>query len=1469
MRVLMLTDLHIRSGSEPASIHWVGEFCKFLRCNCSETAYIFILGDIIDKGDPGAFAAADLIFSCIEQELKGFDYHFFFLPGNHDYCNGGLEEFDRFVQSHQSDIANAASFRRAKAHCVKIGQINFIMTDSINAGNYKLPGVLDLEAISKCVRAEAKNVLLLHHSLIFEDSATHTGIVELPKVLEFLKVNKIEYVFHGHSHATRNLSPDSKVFHYGVGSIGVNADELSGLINEQEQFLEVQINETYIERVTNWLYRGGEQGYKDTIIYPQLNRSYNDRAVVEQIKYPCPENYIQRYVKEREQTEDDEFNLFFEGKKKTSLANVLQKNQYVVLLADAGLGKSVELQYTAYRVSETNPYFLPIIMPLNVYNGESILDYIKRYAPVYQSLNPAQFLLIFDGYDEIERPNAFKRELKKFITENKGTKICISMRSNFLPETSDAFDKFSIFNLLDLTYEDVKAYLTTREIDDKEMVSQCKQKGLSHLLYNPFYLQEIADLFISHREIPKPHELMQKIISLRISKDSAKFEYARAELLEEQRYELLMAQTKLAYGMQLLAITYCSQDTYSMLLSSKDREFVKYSSIIVKKPHGYEFSHNIFREYLAACYLNQLSLSEIINIVSVDDGKLLNHNWFNVLGFILQMRNNTDLIDWIYGVEPLMLTRLESDRVGDVIRFNVLQKTVEEIENKNIWFNSGVCTEDQLAVFSQSARAVDMLLEHITDPKHFRVQYFCLRVLSCFPSLHGKETQVFTALMECVKDPLVRPHEKRIAISAIAELGLSTDAVISDLTTTYALSESSYIRLGIYEHLLEMNKVNEYVDFVLDGIRLITYHYKRNEISNGSEDIRLRECLRAISSPAAVIKTIKWFAKKKNLSQSYYSKKDFLKSIIQRAGEHYLAGQMEQFDAVFELLLAAQEQFSRKEIATILGFFVQTMTTEQAFGRLLSVDEGARLFTIDDFVEVHPPIVEFFCKLYLENKLEDPQIFIRFTNRWTQVPSVFLSCAEAIKTKTGRTPTVDTPKYSYSELSQRDNQAFFDALFDKKQMERLHEQLIETCGDEDITVGELKNRYISIEDMPPGTHKLKFAIVQGFEASDYVKDFFLLVNWDAFVRSRLCQKFRQDGEFAELAISQNQRDALQGQFDVIGKDIDFHSAFTQHEDGSGGISWDMYYYLLMKRRFDFTTDKPFYYGLLEIPHFYLEGETLEAKYQYIEQYLSVKEITVRIIALLPNESRSDIMQDLVYACARYHILEAIEYVIKYCCNSKIPAYQRKIGLDYLAENLGLDTVVEKIVPTSDDELFGLIIDMLKSTEGHLIRDELLHRYSMCQSPKLLGAMIYFNLPEGLTEYIDKSRKINQPLETDNSVRGLTESISAVNNPTLLNLLCDAVTLRFSEGFVDASFHTLYSALFTAFTNCAKNDYVKTVKAIEELRTRHESNLECISFCNSVIDRIVEDNRAQLTKVWTISEVRPLLDGISRIPISFS
>lgn len=1457
MKYILIADLHITKDSNPQNSAWVRHFCTFICDNAGiDRLIVFVLGDIIDRGETAGaegFERADAFFDYIKNQAKPHSVHFVFLPGNHDYQGKSLKLFQNLCRRHQSPLAADVDFTKARTWNLNTEHLNFILTDSVKDGDYASAGQLDCEGIIKKTIPGKTNILLMHHRLFSEDSSSSGGIVDQKKTLRTLKELGIKYVFCGHAHASRNASDSDNINVFGIGPLGVSEEEQrEWTINEAEQFDVLETNGGIVQSVVNMLYRSGDGRYVQIPIYPPLSPQYEDGSAIPHIEYGKVEGYISRQLTACENGYTNGFNAF--GRPKQSLTDICLSMSYVLLIADAGLGKSTELKNLACAVATNLRHVRPVFLSLRDYSGGPLKAFIDTTWPQYRTLNPAQFLLILDGFDELKNDSDFKQALKQYIREQAESHICISMRSNFYRPADEVFTDFAVFRLEELSAAQIIAELERRRISVPHFLAECEHRQLDNLLKSPFYLNELCSLYQMKGELPVARWIMAEIIQRHIQKDIRKYEYAKK--LDDHIHETRTALTRLAVSMQLLHCSRLEEDQYQSLFSAEERELLRYSGLTVSTVHGHEFLHNIFREYLTAEYLSELPTEEVISLITIPGLKKLDIAWVNTVGFALQLREDRGLFDWITEIEPLMLVRLEKDRVLNEKRFEILKKTVEQITRDRIWPDYQICTVSQLAAFSQSERSLTYLLEIIAEPPHIWTLGFCLSVLAEYTELYGRADIVREALITCFKRDDLSRTVSAVAIETIASLGLQTDVVTEELKAVFFSIKSARVRFAVYSYLAKAHLINGNVDFLLKAISYIRGGSAvPDPVSN--EEQKLMECLAEVDSPEAVHCVLQWaFTAEqtgKGLSRSAAA------TILATAAGMFERGEDWLFDDVLRFQTDYTVTIGLTYGPEIISFFEKTNTLERALRELVCTPSEDRLFLVEKLLKARPRLFDCFFALYRQGEM-DEELFADYA-RQCQDSVVFERCVGQIKEKTGETIPEPAPRPDYEKLKAADKQRFFNALFDEELAESLLTELLDFCGNKEIRIGELRHVHLRRFMFPTGSSHLWYAIIgSGLDESLQVKDFFRLVDRKRFTLHHAIRLLTEGG----VSVSEGQIKWLREAYEKFEKDVDPHTAYCETEGGAT-YSLDLDYYLCLKRLFSWPSPGVFMLGLLEVPYYCIVQEQsydLQEKYAVLEKELDKETIIARIVELLQTERRIAILNDLIAGCERYNMPDAVVAAVELCLRSEVSSVDRQNAAQYILSAAGPDFLIQNVLPGTDDFLFEAVIPMLHGYDDTALLDQISDRFSQKHSPALLRETIFRGMPEGLSYYIEKSRELKQPVDASpGGIPSITEEIESIGRIELLPLLAEAAGMLCAPDFRDASLGSLDRSLKKAYRKCAALDYQQVIGHLTALKESNPKNDRLSNFCNATLESITYDYAENTRKKWEIREVRKIISVI--------
>lgn len=394
--------------------------------------------------------------------------------------------------------------------------------------------------------------------------------------------------------------------------------------------------------------------------------------------YDIPSDYIPRKVVPHAVAMLDIFERAFQESKSLSLTEALAESNQLLILSDAGHGKSIELENLAGVLSETSLF--PFLYSLSSYCGETICALLPE---PYRALPPESLALLFDGYDEMQENerDEFMRRLQSFLKDHPSVKVVISSRSNFckaeVENQSQTFRGFRIYDLDDLTDDDIRGYLSRQAVDIDCFMSAVKQSETGYLLQNPFYLIRLVRLYQKHSRLPGKAEVMDYLIEESFQFDDQKFQGD----LEEQRRDLRVLLEKVAFAMQLMQKSALDDaGEYQELFGLKDRKLLKYSGLLRKEGTRWRFSHNNFKEYLAAKFLSALPQEDAIRYFSDEDGVKM--SWVNTFGFFVGIPQEWNVIPWTLSHDPSALVKFEPDHLELDVRVSIFKTLFLEREEK-------------------------------------------------------------------------------------------------------------------------------------------------------------------------------------------------------------------------------------------------------------------------------------------------------------------------------------------------------------------------------------------------------------------------------------------------------------------------------------------------------------------------------------------------------------------------------------------------------------------------------------------------------------------------------------------------------------------------------------------------------------------------------------------------------------------
>ena len=1176
--------------------------------------------------------------------------------------------------------------------------------------------------------------------------------------------------------------------------------------------------------------------------------------------YTVPENTIIRKVAPYKKIQES----YFFSLNSEDFLEVCIREKRVVLLGEAGCGKSIALNQLSSAASNTKYY--PLLYNLNNYTDNSIE---KIVFSVYPEVDLEAVFLIFDAYDEIEEQNRnrFARKIGEFAKNNPNTIILISSRNNFYKFSNDdgnggLFDNFKEYGIAPITHSDIKNYILINMVDYDRFWSEVYTNELHHLVYIPFYLRELINIYKRKNTLPQKSRIMEEIICNRFNSDCQK--YIRTKDLENYEEEIFSCLEKLAFAIQCLRVTKISNINYQKLFNKTQRDIIGYSGVFSKDTdNNWSFDHNNFREYLTAKYINKLPLSDLQKLICNKYGKIIN-SWVNVLSYLVLIRENNDLLSLLMDNDPEMIIRFERSRVDENIRNEISIKILDDFSHKSMWLSHGLNSGDTIAKFGQSKKLCEHLLNQISNPINFKTQSNALSVLSEFTESFGMETEIRNLLFECLKSDKTRIYEKSKILETIAALRLQTFEITSYIVENFNHTLLPHYRLSVLRYLNETNCFEDYIDLYTEEYE-VTEGYFDESTSIRYEILDVfSKCHRSES----LHKVIKALSKHVH---TYSTDEETYKVIISNATKMYQNGESEIFDYIVESLIDS-DIHNRLFFKNCILFFDKTNTRIDAFMALLEMDLHFESYKILLPLE---SLADDSCRMFLLTEyIKEPDKYVdaikTFALRLKEDDPLLEKYKEALISN-----GIDLPKrripFDHQKAMQEGQQYCFDILFDKEKYCALVKKLVLSIGNEDLTFADLDDAdYHPINYNNEDNKKEEYALLQLYYClTRYNNDKDVVFstiseisNWDNFIIAEADYLLEHDRQFN---INDEQKTFFRNYCEEQLNVIDFQNEFN-YEGTTLSCSIRLMRFVFFSEYFNFEYAKKVYNEMLMLPSCLFNG-VKGSEYGKIPPYIYDKysplELQEQIKANLQIDTLcEEVIVTYIRYCKNNNLDFAITSAEKICLTSS-DSWHKRTAVEYLYVIKGLEYVYEHFLNTEDKDLLEHIIALTINHKNIRLKNRLEELSSRSPEDKrYIANLIFLNSKYALEAYLETCKKTMKSTSIPHTshVDSVLEMICVISDIDLLDTVGELRVLLYTDGFEDLDSFGLRNSLYKAYQNLSIYDFDSVKDHLNEALNNPNICDGEKSFCNMLLRDIQNTNDQKNDVAWSIEDIKRFLSA---------
>ena len=701
----------------------------------------------------------------------------------------------------------------------------------------------------------------------------------------------------------------------------------------------------------------------------------------QKIKYEEVTSYLSRRVIQAKDADSIRL-AFIKEELSVDLFNMVKKQKRIVLLANAGGGKTTQLKQLAFYYSKEDSVFYPFLISLNKYVNQTIAELLPLY---WNQIPHNELLIILDGLDEIESKNKNDaiRHIEFFSEQHPDVHIVISCRTNFYrvgtEYSSGKLEGFIPYILLGLGEKEIEEYVNNRlGKHGKEFDRIISKNKIYSLLQIPFYLINLVDLFETNNTLPKSKsEIFDQLLASRIKHDVRKYRTTIASLDEKQKI-ILRTLERLALAMETLGRNYITEDEFDEIIADESlRELVKHCTTW-KRVEGptstWQFEHNNFQEYLAARTLARQELQVIKDFISFKpDHKKIIPSWINTLSFLVSIleKDNAklnDIFSWIKEIEPELAIKFEPDKVSAATRLNILKGIFNDFKEKQVTIDRTKFEFAELARFGQSEETIDFLLTEAEEAEAIKNQAILLSAIellgySDIPKYQRQRLEEL--LMRLAINSELEEYLQGRTLMTLANLGFNTQDIANQILPALQVSNKDDVRQGLYYLLYNSDYLDEYIDVFLQGVKTPGNHEVERSLVSGIEKA---------TSEQSVKKIIAYFMN----NPEYLKKRHFFsEKAITAVTENALAysKNREIFALVTGLFIALVIARLEKEAKILIRFFDQTDTRLLAFQNIFEQRHN---------ITFPPPIlailadsdcIRFFAQQYKGKNISDNEVW--------------------------------------------------------------------------------------------------------------------------------------------------------------------------------------------------------------------------------------------------------------------------------------------------------------------------------------------------------------------------------------------------------------------------------------------------------------------------------------------------------------
>lgn len=1164
---------------------------------------------------------------------------------------------------------------------------------------------------------------------------------------------------------------------------------------------------------------------------------------------------------------------------KVELSELIYQSKRLIVLGDAGSGKSTELRELFFHFSNNDGPIIPIFQRLNKYTPEAGLE---NFLPdFWKEIYADNLLIIWDGLDEIqpEHFNSVLRQLSVFSTKYPDIRIVISSRTNFydLPDKNSegSLSGYEPYFIVDFGLAQIKTYLEEKsEISDaEEFIRNVWDHHLDDLVIKPFFLSVLTNAYNENKSLDLNRaDLFKSYLVHKIKLDDSHFK--ETFNIHSKKEEIVLLLQKVALSMEIMCKNIVSDDELLQVVSPAEYDTLKYCGVFKKSDdteNSWQFEHNNLQEYLAAKSLSEQNFDKVVGLISVAPGipKLI-PSWVNTLTFLFSLLKPGDalfkeLMKWLLTNDQEAIVRFEREKIDIKQRVEIFKSIFEYYKKHDVWLRSNKFSDKDLARFGESDASTKFLLAELQNKSSRTVKLNAVHILGYFNyDESSQKAKVKKALIAEIDKNKSDSQYLHAVIYSLNYSKLITKTDVNKLVKSLHEIKSQYVRGALYSLVRKTNMQDDLVDYVIEGFSYVNTDAKikgREDITLFDEAWNVEECVKAIKTPNALSKVIRYMSDHSGLS-SMRSEHEITQKIIENcSSDPTVATKI--YNDVLGWLVKLVAQFRQENIKEVMVFFEKTGKRDAAFmdiwKREMEVDKKFMALS----VLASQNTIQFVVDKYNNRELtrNDLQRFY-FDLQWNR-NEILSEFTTLLKAKTDFEIQDPPPRVDYDSIREQRNQESFDLLFSPIEVEKEvlmvfdKEQTDELNFDKLFEIRKENNKYINIEERYPS---IAIEILRDFAHNgqsvklETVKSWFKKqehVNW------HLLSKIYHYILETKVKVSEEQRKWIADWSSEQLKTVDFKNSISEKEGGRTTFKHVAIYLWDFFRRFDLTFSKDIMLDMLSFDYF---DKHHWVGIDYLVKKLDKKDVENRIRENLKKGINViPVLNNHTKFAVEHNMLDVYSIIRREILNVKHSGHDRRNLLKIYFDNTKDTKGLKLIFPKSDSEIRWDVVEMLlKSEETTFLKKHLNKIYSDSQNEEesfkaleyliriqdLKSVQIYTNLAKKRGK--DFLKKLNQ------------NCLSSLTSKEFLPYLMDLLKVSYDQNYEVEHFNTFNSIVINAIQKIGLKDqksFDNVVAQLNKFIQKHKNNTPNVKYLIHTIHKMQEQFYMSKVNVFTIDQVK--------------